>query len=63
MSENNSSFLDSLLRKEAYVRMSSSKTGKNMNAAISEVKRQVKQCTKNGNILTGEGVEKSGGTD
>jgi len=65
MSEDSSSFLAALLKKEAYVKSIQDKTGKNFTSAIGEVERQIGQSTNNGNIgiLKGVGVTKSGGDD
>ena len=51
------SFLATLFEKRA------ANTGKNVQAAIKEVDRQIKQCLTGGNLLTGEGVTKSGKED
>jgi hypothetical protein len=65
MSENNSSFLADLMKKEAYVKGIQDRTGKNMGNVIGEVERQIGQSTNSGKlgILRGVGVTKSGGDD
>jgi len=57
------SFLATLFEKRAAVEKTGANTGKNVQAAIKEVDRQIKQCLTGGNLLTGEGVTKSGKED
>lgn len=53
-----SSFLAELFRKEAIIR-SLRDRGFSVNSALTEVQRQIGQALK-GNLITGEGVTKSG---
>ncbi len=56
------SFLQSLLDQEASVKRVGEKLGKNVDAAIKEVERQIKQAAQN-DPIRGEGVTKSGPED
>ncbi|HEX3035011.1 MAG TPA: hypothetical protein VHT73_07730 [Thermodesulfobacteriota bacterium] len=62
MPEGNS-FLEHLLKKKAYVIGVREQTGKNVDSAIGEVDRQIKQVSNLNNPITGEGVTKSGPQD
>lgn len=58
---NKTSFLDQLLTKQAMA-LGLKEQGVKVEAALAEVQRQIKQAS-HGNIITGEGVTKSGEDD
>lgn len=58
----NESFLASLLTKEADIKKLET-IGLNTTSALSEVRRQIKQCFNGGDIIKGETVTKSGEED
>ncbi len=60
--ESGSPFINRLAKKLAYTKRVAHETGKNTSAAQREVTRQIDQASK-GNIITGEGVTKSGQED
>lgn len=52
-------FLQQLLTKRAMVLQIKDQSGKSMSAALEEVDRQIAQCLKHGNVMSGQGVTKS----
>lgn len=59
------SFLAQLMQKLSYTKTVADSTGKSTDSAQAEVLRQIKQAThkNSGNLLSGEGVTKSGNED
>jgi hypothetical protein len=57
------SFLQELLDKRAAVEKIAERTGKDTTAALTEVDRQIRQCLTGKNLITGDGVTKSGRED
>lgn len=58
---NKESFLSDLYKKKAMI-LEMGEEGINIEGALKEVNRQIQQCLR-GNIITGEGVTKSGKED
>jgi len=60
-----SSFLAGLLKKQSDTKRMAEKSGRNFSAATHEAERQISEVitSLDGNIISGEGVTKSGGDD